>query len=62
MCNNYAQLLAREEVRKLARAIRDLNNNQPPLPGIFPDYPAPVVNGGEKMCQVAGYKCTSLVD
>ena len=33
----------REEVRQLVKALRDLNNNQPPLPAIYPDYLAPVV-------------------
>ena len=43
MCNSYAMRHAREEARALAKALRDLNNNQPPMPGIFPDYSAPVI-------------------
>jgi putative SOS response-associated peptidase YedK len=34
---------SRAEVAKLARAMSDRNNNQPPMPGVSPDYPAPVV-------------------
>jgi len=52
MCNRYAMNRTREEVRLSAKALRDLNNNQPPLPGIFPDYPAPIVrvqNGVREM-------------
>ena len=33
----------RDEVRSLAKALRDLTSNQPPLPSIFPDYQAPIV-------------------
>ena len=33
----------REEVRLLIGALRDLTANQPPLPGIYPDYEAPIV-------------------
>lgn len=34
------------EIRELARAMRDMSGNLPPLPGIFPDYPAPIVRNG----------------
>jgi len=36
MCNLYAMMRARAEVAAIARAM-DLNNNQPPMAGIFPD-------------------------
>lgn len=32
---------------KFARALRDRNDNQPPMPGVFPDYAAPVILRGE---------------
>jgi putative SOS response-associated peptidase YedK len=38
---------ARAEVAALARAMTDLNNNQPPMPGIYPDYAAPIITHGE---------------
>jgi putative SOS response-associated peptidase YedK len=47
MCNLYAMMRARAEVAMAAGAMRDRNNNQPPSPGIYPDYPAPVVLIGE---------------
>jgi putative SOS response-associated peptidase YedK len=47
MCNLYAMMRARAEVATAAGAMRDRNNNQPPSPGIYPDYPAPVVLTGE---------------
>lgn len=43
MCNLYAIMRARAEAARLARAMVDRNNNQPPSKGIFPDYPAPIV-------------------
>ena len=43
MCNLYAMTSSRAAVVALARAMNDRNNNQPPLPGVFPDYAAPVV-------------------
>lgn len=47
MCNLYAMMKARAEVAALARAMTDRNNNQPPMPGIFPDYAAPIITRGE---------------
>ena len=41
MCNLYAMMRSRAEVASAAEAMRDRNNNQPPSPGIFPDYPGP---------------------
>jgi putative SOS response-associated peptidase YedK len=43
VCNLYAMMKGRAEAAQLARAFTDRNNNQPPMSGIFPDYPAPVV-------------------
>jgi putative SOS response-associated peptidase YedK len=47
MCNLYAMMKSRAEAAALARAFSDLNNNQPPMSGIFPDHEAPVVVVGE---------------
>ena len=47
MCNLYAMTKGRDEVTRLIRAMTDKNNNQPPMPGVYPDYPAPVVLRGE---------------
>ena len=43
MCNLYASTRMRAETARLAGAMRDLNNNQPPQSGVYPDYSAPVV-------------------
>jgi putative SOS response-associated peptidase YedK len=44
MCNLYAMMKSRAEAAALARAFSDLNNNQPPMSGVYPDYAAPVVS------------------
>lgn len=43
MCNLYCFMRSRDEVRSMAKFMRDVVGNLPPLPGIFPDYPAPIV-------------------
>ena len=43
MCNRYALTEDQAAIKKMARAMRDFTGNMPPLPGIFPDYPAPIV-------------------
>ena len=41
MCNSLTS--NQQAIRDLTRAWRDTTGNLPPLPGIFPDYPAPIV-------------------
>ncbi|HTW29326.1 MAG TPA: SOS response-associated peptidase [Acetobacteraceae bacterium] len=43
MCNLYSMTRSRDEIRRLFRIDRDDTANQPPLPAIFPDQPAPVI-------------------
>jgi hypothetical protein len=43
MCNLYSMMRTRAEAASLVRAFEDGNNNQPPNPGVYPDYLAPVV-------------------
>jgi putative SOS response-associated peptidase YedK len=47
MCNLYSMTKSQQAIRDLAKAMRDLTGNLPPLPGIFPDGSAPVVIVGE---------------
>lgn len=47
MCNLYAITAVRSEIARLARAMTDRNNNQPPMSGVYPDYPAPIVLKGD---------------
>lgn len=48
MCNLYSMTKARFESAGLGKALRDINDNQPPMTGIFPDYPAPVILRGDE--------------
>lgn len=43
MCNLYSLTKGQAAIVALARAMRDITGNLPPLPGIFPDYTAPIV-------------------
>jgi putative SOS response-associated peptidase YedK len=43
MCNLYSVTRGQSAIRELARAMHDRTGNLPPLPGIFPDYGAPIV-------------------
>jgi putative SOS response-associated peptidase YedK len=46
MCNLYSVTKGQQAIRDLFRVGRDTTGNLPPLPGIFPDYMAPVVRTG----------------
>ena len=51
MCNLYSLTKGQAAIREFARAMQDTTGNLPPLPGIFPDQLAPVVQvarGGER--------------
>jgi putative SOS response-associated peptidase YedK len=43
MCNLYSLTKGQQAIRDLTSAMRDLTGNLPILPGIFPDYRAPIV-------------------
>ena len=43
MCNLYSQTRGQAEILAAARAMVDHTGNLPPMPGIFPDYAAPIV-------------------
>src|SRR3954468_16738163 len=43
MCNLYSITKGQQAIRELARAMTDRTGNLPPLPGVFPDYSAPIV-------------------
>ncbi|MBB6308880.1 SOS response-associated peptidase [Xanthobacter tagetidis] len=46
MCNLYSLTKGQAAIIALSRAMRDTTGNLPPLPGIFPDYSAPIVRTG----------------
>jgi putative SOS response-associated peptidase YedK len=43
MCNLYSYTKGQQAIREFARAFYDRTGNLPALPGIFPDYSAPIV-------------------
>lgn len=43
MCNLYSVSTNQEAIRRLFRIERDLAGNMPALPGVFPNYEAPIV-------------------
>ena len=43
MCNLYSLTKGQQAIRELARAMSDRTGNLPLLPGIYPDYRAPIV-------------------
>ena len=46
MCNLYSMNRSQTEIVAITRALYDRTGNMPPLPGIFPDYLAPIVRTG----------------
>jgi putative SOS response-associated peptidase YedK len=44
MCNRYSLRAGQAAIKLRTRFERDFSGNMPPMPGIFPDYPAPVVH------------------
>ena len=53
MCNLYSLTKGQQAIREATRAMVDRTGNLPPLPGIFPDYAAPVVRNGESGRELA---------
>ncbi len=47
MCNLYSLTKGQAAILEMTRAMVDRTGNMPPLPGIFPDYSAPIVRNGE---------------
>ena len=43
MCNLYSITKGQRAIIEFTRAMRDTTGNLPPLPGVFPDYLAPIV-------------------
>jgi len=46
MCNLYSMTTSQRAILELSRAMRDRTGNLPLLPGIYPDYFAPIVRTG----------------
>jgi putative SOS response-associated peptidase YedK len=46
MCNLYSLTKGQAAILEMTRAVVDRTGNMPPLPGIYPDYQAPIVRNG----------------
>lgn len=44
MCNLYSMTKGQAAILAVVRATLDRTGNLPPLPGVYPDYPAPIVH------------------
>jgi putative SOS response-associated peptidase YedK len=47
LCNLYSLTKGQAAILAATRAMHDTTGNLPPLSGIFPDYPAPIVRNGD---------------
>jgi putative SOS response-associated peptidase YedK len=47
MCNLYSITTNQEAIRALFRVINRYVGNLAPMPGVFPDYPAPVIRNAD---------------
>ena len=48
MCNLYSITMNQAAIIALFRVMNHYVGNLPPMPGVFPDYPAPVVRNAER--------------
>jgi putative SOS response-associated peptidase YedK len=46
MCNLYSILRSQDAIRAWAGVMVDKTGNLPPMPGVYPDYAAPIVRNG----------------
>ncbi len=53
MCNLYSMTKNQDAIRRLFKVSRDTAGNLPPMPGIFPDYPAPVIRTADNKRELA---------
>ncbi len=53
MCNLYSLTKGQQAIRELADAMRDSTGNLPIMPGIFPDYAAPIVRNADGARELA---------
>ena len=63
MCNLYSVTKGQQAIREFTRAVTDRTGNLPPLPGVFPDYAAPIVRntGGGRELAMARWGMPSPV-
>ena len=52
MCNLYSITTNQEAIRNLFSGIRDVTGNLPPMPGVYPNYEAPIIRKPYDVTQV----------
>lgn len=52
MCNLYSMTKGQQAIRALFAVVVDTTGNLPSMPGIFPDYPAPIVRNSDGGCEL----------
>jgi putative SOS response-associated peptidase YedK len=57
MCNLYSFAKGQQAIRELAGAMRDRTGNLPLIPGIYPDYRAPVVRNQPEGRELTMARC-----
>lgn len=53
MCNLYSMMKNVDAIRRLFGALNSRVGNLPSMPGIFPDYPAPIVRNAADGREIA---------
>ena len=53
MCNLYSITRGQDAIRQAFKVTRDLAGNLPAMPGVFPDYPAPIVRNAARGLELA---------
>jgi putative SOS response-associated peptidase YedK len=53
MCNLYSMTTTQEAMRRLFPGILDSYGNLPAMPGIYPDYPAPIIRNASGGLELA---------
>jgi putative SOS response-associated peptidase YedK len=53
MCNLYSITTNQEAIQRLFRVINRYVGNLAPMPGVFPDYPAPVIRNADTGTEMA---------
>lgn len=53
MCNLYSMTTTQEGMRRLFPGILDSYGNLPAMPGIYPDYPAPIIRNASGGLELA---------
>jgi putative SOS response-associated peptidase YedK len=53
VCNLYSMTTNQEAIRNLFNIVADNTGNLPPMPGVYPDYAAPIVRNGTEGRELA---------